>query len=309
MRTAFALTHARRTGAEYRPLLDDLATEEQESTRSQKRRAKKRSISHFLDLPAELRNKIYVELLTLMKENGSIQRHCWLQIVAASKWINNEARRMLYAGNVIDINILYQFCTTGRNPQIWYSMWCAHILKRYDDVPFRDLAYMFRYMNGRWPEFLKNVHHLRLNINLKYHCNHSIGSFLHSVYRRVEPLVATLCWFLVTENNIETCEVKVRIGKPHFASSDRLLKRTLMSLAYLRRPDALTFTGLSEEVANHLRDTCRQYARAPRSPVHYALLFAGLSAVSTPDDNEDRVSTSDLDKAVGRQLKRIGLAD
>ncbi|SMR51385.1 unnamed protein product [Zymoseptoria tritici ST99CH_1E4] len=58
----------------------------------------------FLDLPPELRNHIYRELLALPA--ASSDRGCYPQILAASKQINDEATGLLYEDNFIHVHIL-----------------------------------------------------------------------------------------------------------------------------------------------------------------------------------------------------------
>lgn len=52
----------------------------------------------FLDLPPELRNNVYGFLLTL---SGLGQKHCYPEILATNREINNDAKGILYADNTL----------------------------------------------------------------------------------------------------------------------------------------------------------------------------------------------------------------
>ncbi|EGP88139.1 uncharacterized protein MYCGRDRAFT_92878 [Zymoseptoria tritici IPO323] len=59
---------------------------------------------HFLDLPPEIRNLVYYELLTLPE--ASSVRGCHPQILATSKQMHSEAKKLLFLLNYIPIRIL-----------------------------------------------------------------------------------------------------------------------------------------------------------------------------------------------------------
>ena len=286
--------------------------EEQKAGRAQKRlqRAKEHTAFRFLDLPPELRNKIYAELLTLTEKEGSYQRFCWPQILAASKQINDEAGKMLYAENVINIDIISQFDVIGRNPQLGYMQRCARVLSLDDRMYLRDLMRLHSCSNVRWPVFLRNVRHLRLNIKIAYAGDPTgfSGDFLDRAYTAVELMLDSLRLFLGTGHSIEACEVNVKIERPPLRSRDKLLKKTLWPLAMLSAATPAVFkfefTGLSKEVVNHLQEIIQQYVRAPMSSFHYAVLFSGLSAISLNKKDTNTVNEGYLVRAVGRKLKQ-----
>ncbi|EME42001.1 hypothetical protein DOTSEDRAFT_35950 [Dothistroma septosporum NZE10] len=58
----------------------------------------------FLDLSAELRNEIYLHLLTLRSPSTKPQ-YCYPNILAACRQTNNEARNMIYGKNEVAITI------------------------------------------------------------------------------------------------------------------------------------------------------------------------------------------------------------
>ncbi|EME38976.1 hypothetical protein DOTSEDRAFT_75618, partial [Dothistroma septosporum NZE10] len=56
----------------------------------------------FLDLPAEMRNLVYAELLTFNVDTCPGHRFCYAQILRTCKAVNQEAISILYEDNVFD---------------------------------------------------------------------------------------------------------------------------------------------------------------------------------------------------------------
>ncbi|TKA27018.1 hypothetical protein B0A50_05209 [Salinomyces thailandicus] len=65
----------------------------------------KRSTFQFMELPAEMRNRVYRELLVWPSDEGCGGGRCWPQILAVSKQINHEARDIIYEENSAPINV------------------------------------------------------------------------------------------------------------------------------------------------------------------------------------------------------------
>ena len=73
------------------------------------------AVFRLLDLPAELHNLVYQDLLTLRprgrgpskpREN---RRYCWLEVLATSRQINEDAERVLYWVNDFEVTITSTF--------------------------------------------------------------------------------------------------------------------------------------------------------------------------------------------------------
>ena len=105
----------------------------------------------FLDLPPELRNWVYRELLVLHEQPA-----CYPQILAASKQTHAEASGILYGHNTINITVdVDGVSVRGRL--------CG------DYVPFVDPAdyEAWRRKDAQkiaWPEYLRRVDHIHLSV-------------------------------------------------------------------------------------------------------------------------------------------------
>lgn len=59
------------------------------------------STFRFLDLPPELRNQVYKELLQIQPSSGNRKRSCFPQILATSRQIHEEVYNILYKDNEV----------------------------------------------------------------------------------------------------------------------------------------------------------------------------------------------------------------
>lgn len=70
----------------------------------------------FPDLPAEMKNRVYEELLVMPSDTDDNQnRHCYPQILSASKEINNDAKGLLYSDNTLNCDFTTSFDERFRN--------------------------------------------------------------------------------------------------------------------------------------------------------------------------------------------------
>ncbi|KAK5111506.1 hypothetical protein LTR85_011854 [Meristemomyces frigidus] len=99
----------------------------------------------FLDLPPEMRNMVYKELVVLQES-----WYCHPQILATSKHVNKEASSILYGDNLIEIKIYEDGVNThGKRSGLY--------------VPGRVAGYGdFRKLE--WPDLLHRVQHLRIAV-------------------------------------------------------------------------------------------------------------------------------------------------
>jgi hypothetical protein len=70
----------------------------------------------FPDLPAEMKNLVYEELLVMPPDTDDSQnRHCYPQILSASKEINDDAKGLLYSDNTLTCDFTTNFDERIRN--------------------------------------------------------------------------------------------------------------------------------------------------------------------------------------------------
>lgn len=125
----------------------------------------------FLDLPGELRNKIYTELLTLQERGPYNRVSCWPEILATSKQINSEANEILYADNAIEMTATVKFSRTGPLTAPVYSITYDIRITCWNTTLCRsDLIHPKKYLRNFTIPFLTKMHHFRLNVGVEYDC-------------------------------------------------------------------------------------------------------------------------------------------
>ncbi|KAK5114223.1 hypothetical protein LTR85_010288 [Meristemomyces frigidus] len=171
----------------------------------------------FLDLPPEMRNMVYTELLTL--PDCTCPKHCicFPQILRTSRQIYDEAVPVLYGENHINCTFFAAPRAVGveKYVRIHTTSPCHHPspdTNRFSVVPSGMSAY---------PDFLKRVNHLSININLDYAL---LDDFDDDAIEMAEVAVMwmgrcllNLASFLVDGHRLKTLEI-------HFISDDEYVE-------------------------------------------------------------------------------------
>lgn len=134
----------------------------------------------FLDLPPEIRNMVYRNLLIFKNRFA-----CHPQILATSKQVNKEAKTILYGDNTVDI-------------KLWEDGWYIH-------------GSLF---TGDWPEYLRNVRLLRIayGTQLLEHAFAHGHERMHKNLRRV--FMYRLCEFLMKGHKLRSIWMNFSRGYP-----------------------------------------------------------------------------------------------
>ena len=110
----------------------------------------------FFDLPPDLRNMIYRELLSLRRDGFSPDKkqHCWPEILATCRQANDEASDLLYSENRIFVHI---YKTS------------SELALEFVDQRWMPSAY-WHLLSGSldWPKYLRKVQHLRLIVTIEW---------------------------------------------------------------------------------------------------------------------------------------------
>lgn len=230
------------------------------------RKAQKRPPLRFFDLPAELRNQIYLELLTLQNIGPFNRAVCWPEILATCKQINHEAGDMLYANNTVDITI-----RGGLTKKEWRGRpYCVAVRKVYCTSSKKrlvrsDLIHLRKDFKRLLFGSMFRAHHIRLNINIAHESKHRQYSRSKDLYTPTADIVQQLCVGLAANKRIRSFEVNVQVENPHIAYCDEGLRAVLRPLAKIGKPDIFTFNGLWTCTRRSLYEYFRQHNTQPGS--------------------------------------------
>ena len=127
-------------------------------------KADNKAIFRFLDLPPELRDGIYRELVILrpsQKQAEAGRRCCWPAIVRCNRQVNTEAASILYGQNIIDVSM----CVYSEYSDRSHSISINHYLR----VNGHDLkSHRWRIWDRPldWPNYLRKAQWLRIDVSL-----------------------------------------------------------------------------------------------------------------------------------------------
>lgn len=160
----------------------------------------RRRPSPFLDLPGELRNQIYDELL-ISHDRDPTRVRCYPQILATCRRIHQEASGILYGSNDVQITVCERSVLTNGKKCGKFSPypWTAP-----DSSPV--------YSELIWPAFLRKVRHVTLvnEHDGPYHVHWNVlQGYNRHRFSRLENIFFYLCHFLGRDHNLESLSVDV----------------------------------------------------------------------------------------------------
>ncbi|KAF7194805.1 hypothetical protein HII31_03872 [Pseudocercospora fuligena] len=205
------------------------------------------TIFRFLDLPAEMRNAVYEQLLTL--GNGKARTN----ILRTSKQVYSEASSILYNDTVykVDVEIDHRHLWTyiKRQPKTGNLVvgtsdpgserLCDQDFERMTTAlhvaRFKTISLTLTFRNGIWLA--------ATNADDERMCNVVSRTMSHHLW----PLVN----FLTTSKQLQTLEVIVEQIRVRL--SDELMSKALWPLALLQDTLSINFVGISAQTVEYLR--------------------------------------------------------
>lgn len=138
--------------------------------------AEERAIFHFLDLPPELRNAVYVELLTIREkdtpQNGLAQKYCYPRVLGTCRQIHREAAGYLPADD-LELDMSFVVCDAGAGDDIGVLTTCDHHSKPNSFVCYinhrrfvldKDVP-LLTAPTATWPSILSKISKLHLEVD------------------------------------------------------------------------------------------------------------------------------------------------
>ena len=136
-------------------------------TRALRKADRRQKTFRFFDLPAELRNVIYAELLILRPSSRNQDRgYCWPNLLASCHQIFQEASGILYTDNPVQITFSLSVARRSRTrPNSAYAQ-CG-ISVNGKAVPWEGRKWSLMERSIEWPAFLMKLRRLRLRLKFE----------------------------------------------------------------------------------------------------------------------------------------------
>lgn len=219
--------------------------------------ADRKATFRFLDLPAEMRNLVYAELLTFDVETCPHRRMCYAQILRTCKAAYVEAKEILY-DNVVDVRFSAQVKPiehAGGNDRLETGALVHNTL-----VTQRGKTDFGRLLNctAIYPDFLKRITQLKLSRSLTDDPSaNRLPEFAHRGLAYLHSCLVTLTSFLMDQHCLHSVQVDItKLGR----LEDEELIATLRPLRRLRNVSSMRITGdcreeLKARIANDVNGT------------------------------------------------------
>lgn len=123
-------------------------------------------IFRFLDLPAEMRNLVYVKLLTLPVDRCHKHRSCFPQILRSSRQVHEEAEELLYAENTIDCDFKLRSIVHGSTAHVQTFAMIGGKKQERCDCCWGYVQNLMEPIDTLLPSFLRRIHSLNFNIHV-----------------------------------------------------------------------------------------------------------------------------------------------
>ncbi len=171
--------------------------------------ADKNATFRFGDLPAELQDKIYGEVLHLQRSYIHHKQVCYPQILATCKQINVDARDILYGKN--DFQVKLEITAPPRWASDRTSLWIVYD-QDHHTVVGEQLSKAFT----SWRLHLRKVHHLKVIIDASH--DYGLGvptpdSDVKKFLQCANSSLYSLCTFLAGQNQLKKLEVHLSLRK------------------------------------------------------------------------------------------------
>ncbi len=219
----------------------------------------------FLDLPPELRNLLYGELLHFRgplgyREDGSRNpdRMCWPAILSVSKQLHAEAEGVLYGENEFQIYISQQYHTNNRYHVTRVMVENAY----YIDESAEGLSWIADGTDdasGTLPDLLLKAQHLSIEVKLAKEAIARPLSYDETStndFQDINYYLYYICSFLAENKSLRKVTVSVDCSK--CAEFDTIAYKVLWPLVKLPNPRNLVITGVPALTVDSLLGEMRQ---------------------------------------------------
>ena len=219
------------------------------------RRADCEARFRFLDLPPEMRNLVYRELLTLrlpdmVSEHATKHDYCWPLILASCSQARDEATEILYGENTCNINLGYDVTSRFGHGSFTCQFITTINSHWFDRLQASEGSGLLE-RSILWPEYLWKVRHLRFSVNFKDIITalpgHRHESF-NDVLVEYDHTLYDLYSFMRQSNALKNLTLHYsNTGSP---LADALLAKLLFPLVLFQSP--LSVTGVSTAAEQRL---------------------------------------------------------
>ena len=239
---------------------------------------------HFLNLPAEMRNMVYVELLTLYKKGGTSHRkYCeGVAILATCKQVYDEAHGVLYVDHQVLLRIV---ANRDINRSVWhtYPEYAVNIYVNGRILPVLDGS-------PNWPNVLRKFGKLKLSL-LFESSSRTERAELHRRMRRVNNTLFNLYEFL-SGQDIKLKEMQVDLSLRITASDHRLadMVSPICSIGAIIAATEFPFENVSNQVAMNIKNST-DILRKLLDRYEEANMYSELAANVHPR-NDDQISVA-----------------
>lgn len=151
----------------------------------------------FLELPAEMRNLIYAELLTFGRCPSCPRIHeaCQTGILQSCKQVYKESRNILYGDNLIRCS--FRFSGEGEDPADFFS-W-MHTKEMHSQADSMDLIFLGM---SQIPDWFRRVQHLRIDLAF-------CGGAVAVAGFKFQACLLNLASFLMDDHSLKMLEVHI----------------------------------------------------------------------------------------------------
>ncbi|KAK4545027.1 hypothetical protein LTR36_003578 [Oleoguttula mirabilis] len=210
------------------------------------RQADRDTVFQFLDLPSELRNLVYRELLTLTYDDGD--KSCFPQILATSRQVHGEAEGILYGDTPVEVSM-----TIGaqyiRHSQRTVAGTCRIVVdtKKHDEQMVHTLHEAF----DEWPAYLRKMHHIKLKVGFGEQDGNAAG--LKRALMTANHVFFSLVAHLAVSHQLKDIKLEIESGGiPEFERHATQVLSPLTKLG-LAMSGTLTIDGALSRVADNLQ--------------------------------------------------------
>jgi len=254
----------------------------------------------FMDLPLEMREIIYTDLLTVPGEVCMHHKFCFPQILRTCKQVRDEATKVLYSVNIIDCTFAAACCSSHHFAKTVYLHRDLHQIaqgrRRENPSKFELLPEGL----SAYPAWFRRIRHLRIGVSVSLLHEDDSALTSHWAPHFINKCLLTLTSFLMDDHCLKSLEVN------YFSEIDELneydydsASRMLYPLRRLRNISRVQINGLEDDdVAASISTEMQSPDRAYNTLKHYALLrdearaYRKLCATIEPPryddtDNED----------------------
>ena len=210
------------------------------------------SIFRFNELPPEIQNTVYRNLLLL--EDSAGRRHCWPQILATSRNIKQEATGILYEENTACVTI--QTTCVLPDPQDLDN----HVVLINGNTASEQAKESF-YRLEQWSGHLRRINSLEMHLDLTEAIAAPNQTYRgNCFFEHANRYLYSLCSFLQDKHSLKRLEVALNIRPWRDLELNR--QQTLLNpIRKLGNLQSFTLTGASDGVTEYLLNLMTDYAR------------------------------------------------